>query len=325
MVLRFAKAWHQLGAGRETLSGEQPMDQRDVLDYPRCANCGYNVRGLPSPICPECGANLNAVGCISLRDSRKDRRKRILRAFFFTVLMAILAPGVLFLLYHTILPVAARRHTGVKLANPRSQAYTEIWIAALSTTWHNPLKIPGRIPWQHVIAGLVDLDVSYHSIAVNLAEGTFREVDSQASDGPWRPLTNDALSQWIQDHARVDDARLPKVAVEVGIVRRLLDDVARRDHLFEWSNVFFRDGLGWIVALPDNLGSIRDRRLSELAAPGFNESYVGRAGNVTVVEPAKWALFAFWLLLWVLGVRAILVKRKRGKDRPGSTGSRVAG
>jgi hypothetical protein len=123
------------------------------------------------------------------------------------------------------------------------------------------------------------------------------------------------MSQWVQDHALVDGARTPKVAVEVGIVRRLLDDVARRDHLFDWSNVFFRDGLGWIVALPDNLGAIRDRGLSDLAAPGFDESYVGRAGKVTVVEPAKWVLFAFWLLLWALGIRAILIKRKQGGDK----------
>jgi len=29
---------------------------------PRCGHCGYDVRGLPSPVCPECGSDLRIVG-----------------------------------------------------------------------------------------------------------------------------------------------------------------------------------------------------------------------------------------------------------------------
>jgi predicted Zn-ribbon and HTH transcriptional regulator len=36
--------------------------------YPECANCGYNVHGLPGSRCPECGSQLRAVGLVWKRD-----------------------------------------------------------------------------------------------------------------------------------------------------------------------------------------------------------------------------------------------------------------
>jgi len=36
-------------------------------DGPRCGRCGYNVTGLPSSICPECGSDLRAVGTATPR------------------------------------------------------------------------------------------------------------------------------------------------------------------------------------------------------------------------------------------------------------------
>jgi hypothetical protein len=35
------------------------------IDEPCCARCGYNVKGLPSFVCPECGSDLREAGIVT--------------------------------------------------------------------------------------------------------------------------------------------------------------------------------------------------------------------------------------------------------------------
>ncbi len=39
-------------------------DNRSVT-HPECGHCGYDVRGLPTFICPECGRDLREVGILT--------------------------------------------------------------------------------------------------------------------------------------------------------------------------------------------------------------------------------------------------------------------
>lgn len=49
-----------------------------------CGKCGYDVRGLISPICPECGSNLNDVGRFTARFRRWQNAPPLLRAALWT-------------------------------------------------------------------------------------------------------------------------------------------------------------------------------------------------------------------------------------------------
>jgi len=224
--------------------------------------------------------------------------------------MAAVAPGVSFLLYHTVLPVTVHREVWIALEKPRSDAYKAICPTLSSTTYHmpGPRTVAGKAPWEVGELHLVDHDGSTHSIAVNVGEATLQEFTRGAATDSWRPLTSDALSRWIQYYARVDDAELPNLRAEADVIRRLLDDAAARVHLFDWSNVFHRDGFGWIVALPDI--RVRDRTLQRIAASGFEESSVFRRGSVAVVKSADKILVGISLLLWAVGMRSILLRKK---------------
>jgi hypothetical protein len=57
---------------------------------PLCGRCGYNVRGLPTTSCPECGADLSSAGIAY--DSDRRRRRRRLAAV--TVAWTVLCPVV---------------------------------------------------------------------------------------------------------------------------------------------------------------------------------------------------------------------------------------
>ena len=67
-----------------------------------CGKCGYNVRGLPSSTCPECGSDLELVGRVPVN---RQRGKTIRRAILFAVVLAIAAGGLLFLVHYTLIPL----------------------------------------------------------------------------------------------------------------------------------------------------------------------------------------------------------------------------
>lgn len=50
-----------------------------------CGNCRYDVRNLPTPICPECGSDLLVVGYYTPRYNRWQAVPRLGRGIIFTV------------------------------------------------------------------------------------------------------------------------------------------------------------------------------------------------------------------------------------------------
>ncbi len=52
-----------------------------------CGRCGYDVRGLPTPVCPECGADLRVVGTVD--PSRRAWKSRWTFIFAWTLLILV--------------------------------------------------------------------------------------------------------------------------------------------------------------------------------------------------------------------------------------------
>jgi hypothetical protein len=59
-----------------------------------CASCGYNVQGLPSSICPECGSDLDIVGRLTPQFRRWQAVPPLLRAAMWTISVYVLG-GIL--------------------------------------------------------------------------------------------------------------------------------------------------------------------------------------------------------------------------------------
>jgi hypothetical protein len=93
-----------------------------IQEEPICGQCGYNVTGLPSSFCPECGSDLRAVGIIAA-GSRKPLPplvKGILWSLFLPAPATIISIAII-----VIVPLEARSsHT--YMVKPASQAYTQI-------------------------------------------------------------------------------------------------------------------------------------------------------------------------------------------------------
>lgn len=90
---------------------------------PRCARCGYSVRGLPSSICPECGSDLNDVGTVINR--HRTRRALVICGTSWTcglllITIATAAIGPPWFTAHVI----KRRVPGLAILHPDSAAYT---------------------------------------------------------------------------------------------------------------------------------------------------------------------------------------------------------
>ena len=66
----------------------------DPGDEARCGKCGYDVRGLPGSICPECGSDLDEVGRVAPSYGRWQKVPRVLRGFvFLLVCLAVALPA----------------------------------------------------------------------------------------------------------------------------------------------------------------------------------------------------------------------------------------
>ena len=79
-------AW--LGSRRRRLNPRQVAESTGDIG---CAHCGYDVRGLPSDICPECGSDLNEVGRIAPQFRRWQAVPPLLRGLVFAPIVLLLA------------------------------------------------------------------------------------------------------------------------------------------------------------------------------------------------------------------------------------------
>ena len=83
-VLLVFLAWY--GGRRRRL---RPVEV-DTATEAVCANCGYDVRGLPGHTCPECGSDLNEVGRLTPRFRKWQKAPPIARALIWTVAVLVI-------------------------------------------------------------------------------------------------------------------------------------------------------------------------------------------------------------------------------------------
>ena len=100
---------------------------------PSCGACGYDTTGLTSLTCPECGADLRAVGIT------RGRRAGALRGFVASALVMLaawlfcgVASGTV---VNQLLPARLDYEHEVRLTNPASAAYAAAVVKARSTAW----------------------------------------------------------------------------------------------------------------------------------------------------------------------------------------------
>lgn len=88
-VLMVVVAW--LGSRRRRL---RPRELEAPAGPAACGTCGYDVRGLPGDICPECGSDLRVVGRMTPSFRRWQKVPPLARGVFWTTLLVFVG-GIL--------------------------------------------------------------------------------------------------------------------------------------------------------------------------------------------------------------------------------------
>jgi hypothetical protein len=111
---------------------------------PACPHCHYDVTGLPGPICPECGSNLDVIG--ALKPGSRMPRTPLTRATIWTLLLPLPA----LILSALLEPLVPRRYTEVKevaLDSPASAAYQHVAIRSYWDGYVRPYRFTRIQVW----------------------------------------------------------------------------------------------------------------------------------------------------------------------------------
>ena len=157
----------------------------------QCGRCGYNVRGLPSSTCPECGSDLDVVGRVSVASLWQ---KRILRFTLFAVLAVWGPSAIIFIADRWLIPWNVTQDMQVVIgANaPESCLVAELRFA--SSAWFMPGKRVDQALWPTCSINLAG--TGRQPIAVDLATFTFGAPGADGRPSGSQPLTPDTLAAW---------------------------------------------------------------------------------------------------------------------------------
>ncbi|HEY3244049.1 MAG TPA: hypothetical protein VGM03_11940 [Phycisphaerae bacterium] len=248
---------------------------------PACGRCGYPVFGLTGPTCPECGVDLLRAGILTSEYARRLRRSW--RAVLWTLLLPIPA-----LVISTASGRLVQIHTNVsklQLNSPKSEAYSSIEITETARGRRKTQRLKqiqvsimlgtrlfGVIPFgSGKPIGDLQIDPKGRSYRYTDPAGQIVERST--------PIDAAALGDWMQTMGvRTDRALLQPEAEEV--ISLLRQDIAS--------------------------GIARTQLGGYTAFGGASGSWGGRFSRV---ETPIWFIAtaaAFWLLIWLLGLRRIL-------------------
>lgn len=296
----------------------------EVPDDPRCGNCRYIVRGIPSLTCPECGRDLREVGI------NVGRRAGGWRAGGWRAggRLAWLPSVVAILVWTGVVNVAWRAGgEALERAAPRVRysRYT-INLSRPASGAYNQLKIDGTGDGRTdaAAAGLYANNVTLRLIADRGAVATLTadlEGDTYGFAVPGGPAVTgqkgfgpDAVRDWLARHAGRDDPKLAAEAAEAVDLARALPDqqmAATRVRGASSNGSFGSNGAG-------SFGS-----WSTSAAPNSPSPFASAGGSYSVTErqtPTRpLALLLGALAVWLAGTTWLLLRIGPGR-RSGSAG-----
>ena len=175
-----------------------------------CGKCGYNVHGLPTSVCPECGADLDIVGRVQRRTLKQ---RRVQRAIWFAVLIPVAAIVAMFGLECTVIPGIVEEQAFVILDAPKSGAYRRATVRFYSRNWYFPGTHAANAPWQSCEVRIENGDS--HSISVNPRDKTFRMVN-----GGQQQASATALLRWLAESGV--DTSASGVSDEAQVIEELI-------------------------------------------------------------------------------------------------------
>ncbi len=165
---------------------------------PRCAACGYIVRGLPRPLCPECAADLAKPGAIITTGRLPPGRLARSIAWTIFCVVAVLMPvGILWQSF--VMPALPLVHDGsqsVTLFSPESKSYRSI---ALHVRTHalvyryQPDPLPSELKIE-----LTRSDGTSRALAVDVATLHFHDTSAPGSAIESGAIEWDALVWWLK-------------------------------------------------------------------------------------------------------------------------------
>ena len=272
----------------------------------RCGKCGYNVRGLPSSTCPECGSDLDVVGRVPVDG---QRGKTIRRAILFAVLLAIGTGGLLFLAHYSLIPLQVDRSATVWLFGPRSGAFVDIRMDFHSIAWRLPWWPVEDASWQTWRIKLQRLDGSSETIVADLGDRSFQAPRSDGrAPGPEHPTTPETLSDWLSRNNLDVTADADVIRAEGETVAEVLEDATVCGPLFQWSRVSRAAQAGTNFSW--SKWASGPKILNLIPGSSFPYASFWRRGSARWLDASKWLMVGLGTLIWIGGLWYFL-RRKR--------------
>lgn len=144
------------------------------IERPCCTNCRYEVEGLPTSICPECGADLQKAGILQPR--RLGSLSLTARIGLWTIFAACVAAFAV-QWFDQRLPAPRLFSISVLFGPPRSGAYERLSINGRQTSREQPTMRVDRL-----VAQLTRADGSTSQLAINLKRRRASFEDSLGRD-----------------------------------------------------------------------------------------------------------------------------------------------
>jgi len=272
-----------------------------------CGNCGYNVHGLPTSVCPECGSDLDIVGRVHPRTAR---RKRIERATLYAVFMPVVVIAAMLGLERTVIPGVVQERAFVTLRQPQSDAYRQFRVRFDTSGWYFPGTHPADEPWRSCRVALDDGDRRQHSIIINLGDNTFHE-DGRTTLR--RSVTTENLLTWLADLGVSKTS--PDFEKEIAVVQELVVNANAPSGLFAKKGRRVRVTGGTRSSWGHSASSPQPLLAAGIDASAFGDArakYEQRLDTIPVIHEA---LIVILGAVWVFGIWRIL-RTKRVSGAP---------
>ncbi len=164
----------------------------------RCGKCDYNVTGLDSLTCPECGSDLRRVGIINAAEQRRLGRGPLIAAAVLFTFTVALAGGLLAFVIEQSLPVV-RTYDNTMTLKSLAVAGRRYTLEAHHETWGDDVP-PMEVTLSFYAADGKPMEAMRYDPATN----TSRTSLGGATWAPPQPFTLEALLAF-EKSAGVDD------------------------------------------------------------------------------------------------------------------------